>query len=119
MEACLPVQGSSTMDAARAGGRSAGNTSYEVLLRATIATRFRVRDRWVIAASFSEEAAARREFAALGREFPHATVSLRLVRSDADEASGHYRERVLDSRDGQARLGPRGHPRLHGPQWRG
>ena len=70
-----------------------------VLLRATVATRFRVRDRWVIAGSFPTEAAARQEYGGLAREFPAETVGLMLVRCEAEDSNGNFRERVLDKRE--------------------
>ncbi len=79
--------------------RATTGTTFDVLLRATITTRFRVRDRWLIAGSFPSEKAARQEFGALGREFPVETVSLMLVRCDAEDAGATYRERVLDKRE--------------------
>jgi hypothetical protein len=79
--------------------RATAGTTFDVLLRATITTRFRVRDRWLIAGSFPNENAARQEFGALGREFPAETVSLMLVRCDAEEHTENYRERVLDKRE--------------------
>ncbi len=79
--------------------RATAGITFDVLLRATITTRFRVRDRWLIAGSFPSEAAARQEYGALGREFPAETVSLMLVRCEAEDSSGNFRERVLDKRE--------------------
>jgi hypothetical protein len=79
--------------------RATTGTTFDVLLRATVATRFRVRDRWLIAGSFPTEAAARQEYGALGREFPAETVSLMLVRCEAEDSNGNFRERVLDKRE--------------------
>jgi hypothetical protein len=79
--------------------RATAGTTFDVLLRATITTRFRVRDRWLIAGSFPNEKAARQEFGSLGREFPAETVSLMLVRCEAEDSSGNYRERILDKRE--------------------
>ncbi len=88
------------MDSATLAARPAsGATSYEVMLRASVATRFKLRDRWLIAASSPDEAGARREFAALCQEFPGETVHLRLVRSSAGTEDGQYHDRVLDSRE--------------------
>jgi hypothetical protein len=82
-----------------ADARAMAGVHYEVLFRASIATRFAVRDRWVLAGSFATEAAAQRKFAALNREFPSDQVRLRLVRSEADAAGEHYTERVLARRE--------------------
>lgn len=79
--------------------RATTGTTYDVLLRATVTTRFRARDRWLIAGSFADEAAGRQEFISLGREFPTDSVSLTLVRCDAEYATGIFREHVLDKRE--------------------
>ncbi len=82
--------------------RATTGTTFDVLLRATVATRFRVRDRWLIAGSFPTEKAARQEYISLGREFPIETVSLMLVRCDTEDSGDNFRERVLDKREAPA-----------------
>lgn len=87
------------MTASLAAAPARTGPHYEVLLRASIATRFRVTERWIIAGSFTTEAAAQREFAALSKEFQADRVNLRLVLSEADAAGEFYRERVLARRE--------------------
>lgn len=98
---------SATLTSASPAGLSAGlvrdgaasSTTFDVLLRASIATRYRARDRWLIAGSYPTEAAARQEYGALAREFPAETVSLMLVRCETEDGSGNLRERVLEKRE--------------------
>ncbi len=102
--------------------RPGAETRYEVMLRASIATRFKQKDRSIIAASVPDEAAARHEFALLCQEFPGPQISLRLLRCRAELPGQAFREQLLDRRepvvqqhDKRGLLRPAAHPRRPRP----
>lgn len=95
---------------AGAAARSLAHVSYDVLLRASVPTRFRVRDRWIIAGSFADEGVARREYTSLAQEFPAETVHLRLVRCVPLREGEETRDQLLESREPAPPGQRRGHP---------
>ena len=84
---------------AAAGLLTRPDRTFEVLLHTLPGTRFGLEERWFNVGPFAERLDAQEEFDLLCREFrDDALVVILLVASVHDDATGLYRDRILESR---------------------
>lgn len=84
---------------AAAGLLTRPDRTFEVLLHTLPGTRYGLEERWFNVGPFAERLDAQEEFDLLCREFAEdALVVLLLVASVHDDATGLYRDRIVESR---------------------
>ncbi len=84
---------------AAAGLLTRPDRTFEVLLHTLPGTRFGLEERWFNVGPFTERLDAQEEFDLLCREFREdSLVVILLVASVHDDATGLYRDRILESR---------------------
>lgn len=85
-------------------------TTYDVLLYADAETRIGLDRRWLIAGSHASRGAAAAQYSEMSAEFPTESVKILMVASVHDEATGRFRDRIIQAR-GLAPLIDRRHAR--------
>lgn len=68
---------------------------YEVLLHAARPSAFGQKGRWYLASAHQDIAGAEADFRALAAQFPAPGITLAVIRSEHDPASGRFRDRVV------------------------
>lgn len=71
---------------------------FQVLVHAELPSLFGARDRWFLAGSHADLAAAEAAFRALDLDLPHVSVSLVVIRREHDPATGVLVDRVVKAR---------------------